>query len=84
MKNTLSSLLFFYLHKLGVRIDLLRIEEIYSHHPLPHSIRSLSDTLDELRVENMVCRLEFGQLSEIEGPFIVVAGREEYPFCLVE
>ena len=67
-----------------MRIDLLRIREAYADHPLPHSIRSLSDTLDELHVSNMVCRLEFGQLFEIEGPFVVKAGEEEYPFFLVE
>ena len=32
----------------------------------------------------MVCRLEFGQLFEVEGPFIAVAGNGEYPFYLVE
>lgn len=67
-----------------MRIDLLRIREAYADHPLPRSIRSLSDTLDELHVPNMVCRLEFGQLFEIEGPFVVKAGEEEYPFFLVE
>lgn len=84
MKNPVAYFIDCFLHRLGLRLDLLRIGEIYSRHPLPHSIRSLSDTLDELQVENMVCRLEFGQLSEIEGPFIAVAGRDEYPFCLVE
>lgn len=84
MNRTISSLLHLFLRKLRMRIDLLRIREAYADHPLPHSIRSLSDTLDELHVPNMVCRLEFGQLFEIEGPFVVKAGEEEYPFFLVE
>ncbi|WP_302380297.1 vitamin K epoxide reductase family protein [uncultured Alistipes sp.] len=84
MNRTIPSLLHLFLQKLRMRIDLLRIREAYAGHPLPHSIRSLSDTLDELHVPNMVCRLEFGQLFEIEGPFVVKAGEEEYPFFLVE
>lgn len=32
----------------------------------------------------MVCRLEFGQLFEIGGPFVVKVGEEEFPFFLVE
>lgn len=84
MKPSLSKLLQALLRKSDIRVDPLRTEEILSRHPLPHSIRSLSDTLDELHVPNMVCRLEFEQLFEIEGPFIAVAGREEYPFHLVE
>ena len=84
MNRTIPSLLHLFLRKLCMRIDLLRIREAYADHPLPRSIRSLSDTLDELHVPNMVCRLEFGQLFEIEGPFVVKAGEEEYPFFLVE
>lgn len=77
-------LLHLFLTRIGIRCDILRIREMYSRHPLPHSLRSLSDTLDALQVSNMVCRLEFRQLFEIEGPFIVVAGNGEYPFYLVE
>lgn len=84
MNRTIPYLLHLFLRKLRMRIDLLRIREAYVDHPLPHSIRSLSDTLDELHVPNMVCRLVFGQLFEIEGPFVVKAGEEEYPFFLVE
>lgn len=32
----------------------------------------------------MICRLEFDQLSELDGPFLVVSGNAEYPFQLVE
>lgn len=84
MKNPIDLLLHAFLRKLDIRIDLLRIRDIHNEHPLPHSIRSVSDTLDELRIPNMVCRLDFEQLFEIEGPFIAVAGREEYPFYIVE
>ena len=77
-------LLYLFLSRIGIRISLLRIREAYSRHPLPHSVRALSDTLDALRVPNMVCRLEFGQLFEIGGPFLVKAGEAEYPFLLVE
>lgn len=84
MKNPVPNLLHSYLRKIGVMIDILRIKDIYGRHLLPHSIRALSDTLDELHVENMVCTLDFDQLFEIEGSFIVVAGKDEYPFFIVE
>ncbi len=72
MKISVPRLLHRFFRKAGIRIDLLKIQKVYSRHPLPHSLRSLSDTLDALHVSNMVCRLEFGQLFEIEGPFIAV------------
>lgn len=84
MNLTIPSLLHLFLRKLHMRIDLVRIREAYAGHPLPHSIRALSDTLDELHVPNMVCRLEFGQLFEIGGPFVIKVGEEEFPFFLVE
>lgn len=84
MKTPAPDLLYSFLCALGIRIDLLHIREVYDKHPLPHSFRALSDTLDGLHVENMVCSLEFKQLFEIENPFIVAMGHDEYPFCLVE
>lgn len=84
MKNPTHMLIHDFLYLLKIRIDMLCIREVYARHPLPHSLRSLSDTLDELQVENAVYRLEFEQLFEIEGAFIVVAGKNEHPFYIVE
>lgn len=84
MNHPTPALLHLFLSRIGIRVDPLRIRRAYARHPLPHSLRALSDTLDELRVPNMVCRLEFEQLFEIGGPFIVKAGETEYPFLLVE
>lgn len=84
MKNSVTSFLHSFLCRLRLKIDVLHIRDIYVKHPLPHSIRSLSDTLDELYVPNMVCRLVFEQLFEIRGPFIIVAGKGEYPFFIVD
>lgn len=84
MKPPAPELLHSFLCALGIRIDLLHIREVYDKHPLPHSFRALSDTLDRLRVENVVCRLEFEQLFEIENSFVVVMGNDEYPFYLAE
>lgn len=72
------------LRKQGIQRDALRLATACSRHPLPHSIRALSDTLDELQVPNLVCKLEFEQLAEIDGAYIVAAGKTEYPFYLVE
>lgn len=84
MENPMPSFLHYFLRRAGIRIDLLRLRAVYDRHPLPHSIRSLSDTLDELCIPNMICRLEFDQLFELDGPFLVVSGNAEYPFQLVE
>ncbi len=62
MKTPVPRLLHRFLGQLGIRIDSLPIQEAYFRHLLPHSLRSLSDTLDALQVSNMVCRLEFEQL----------------------
>lgn len=84
MKNPVPHIIHHFLQKQGIRISDLRIREIYCKHPLSHSIRALSDTLDGLQVENMVCKLSFEQLFEIEGVFIVVAGKDDFPFHIVE
>ena len=69
-----------YLSLQGIRINSTRIKNLYIEHPMPHSIRSISDTLDALHIPNRVCNLEFSQLCEIDGAFIVVLGKSEYPF----
>lgn len=84
MKNPVINIFHSYVHRLNIRIDTLRIQEVFVRHPLPHSLRSLSDTFDELGIENAVYRLDFEQLFEIEGAFIVVAGKDDYPFHIVE
>ncbi len=61
MKTPVPRLLHRFFRKTGIRIDLLKIQKVYFRHLLPHSLRSLSDTLDALQVSNMVCRLEFEQ-----------------------
>lgn len=84
MRNPVSAFINIFLKNIDVKIDIFEIEDIYIKQILPHSIRSLSDTLDGLHVENMVCKLSFEQLFEIEGAFIVVAGKDDYPFHIVE
>ena len=80
----LSQTIYEFLSLCGIRINIMRINEIYKRHPMPHSIRAISDTLDILHIPNMVCNLKFSQLCEIEGAFMVVLGKYEYPFFIVE
>ena len=84
MKNPIPRFLHLFLRRAGIRIDELRIRAVYDRHPLPHSIRSLRDTLGELHAAAELHRPAFGQLPEFERPFIVTAGTDEYPFFLVE
>lgn len=62
--------LWLFLNQCGVRIDLITLHNTFDAHPLPHSIRSLSDTLDRLGVSNMVCRITPQQLDQIPTPSI--------------
>lgn len=60
-----------FLKEKGCRVDIITIQNIYGKHPLPHSIRALSDTLDALHISNMVCRISPAQLNEVPTPAIV-------------
>lgn len=80
----MSYLLYLLLSRVGIRISELRIRTIYERHPLPHSIRALCDTLDELRVPNRICRLQFNQFTALGKPVIIMAGHDEFPFFLVK
>ena len=55
IKPSSAYLLSALLRKRGICHDELRMAAICSRHPLPHSIRALSDTLDELHVPNPDC-----------------------------
>lgn len=82
--NTVPEFLYLFLQKIKINTNFLQIREFYSQHPLPHSFRALSDTLDKLYIENIVCVLSFEQLFEIEGPFVVMTDNKEFPFSMVE
>lgn len=54
----------------GIYLDCSTISQIYHRHPMPNSIRSVSDTLDELSVVNYVYYLNPDQLTSIVYPAI--------------
>ena len=54
----------------GIYRDCSTISQIYHRHPMPNSIRSISDTLDELGVVNYVYYLNPDQLTSIVYPAI--------------
>ncbi len=81
--NTVPEFLYLFLRKIKIKTNFLQIRELYSQHPLPHSFRALSDTLDKLHIEHIVCVLSFKQLFKIEGPFIAITGNKEFPFCFL-
>lgn len=54
----------------GIYFDCSTISEIYHRHPMPNSIRSVSDTLDEMGVVNYVYYLNPDQLTSIVYPAI--------------
>lgn len=83
-KNTAYKTLHRYFKRLGISIDSISIKDRHQRHPLPNSIRSLSDTMDDYNIPNMVCELSFDQLLEVETPFIVMLDTVKDPFCMVE
>ena len=54
----------------GIYRDRSTISQMYHRHPMPNSIRSVSDTLDELGIENYVYYLNPDQLTSIVYPAI--------------
>ena len=54
----------------GIYRDCSTISRMYHRHPMPNSIRSVSDTLDELGVVNYVYYLNSDQLTSIVYPAI--------------
>lgn len=60
-----------FLYRAGILIDCLRIEAVCRNHPMPHSIRMVSDALDEFRVNNIVCQIEYDQLRDLPVPSLI-------------
>ena len=54
----------------GIYRDCSTISQMYHRHPMPNSIRSVSDTLDELGVVNYVYYLNSDKLTSIVYPAI--------------
>ncbi|MEG0519201.1 MAG: cysteine peptidase family C39 domain-containing protein [Bacteroidales bacterium] len=71
-----------FLEKKGCRIDIITIQNIYRKHPLPHSIRALSDTLDALHIPNIVCCISPAQLNDVPTPAIVFLRNSQNLFYL--
>lgn len=76
-KKTTIDLMHKFLQLQGKQVDCIKIYKIYSIHPLPHSIRSLSDVFDELHIDNIVCQISLEQLSEAPIPSIIFL--KDYP-----
>lgn len=71
------------LRRCSVYCDCCAISRIFSSHPLPDSIRAISDTLDELGVSNSVCLLTLEQLMMLKGVIIVPNNDTYKPYSIV-
>jgi hypothetical protein len=60
------------LRGIGCREDLYTLKKLYDVHTLPHSIRSISDLLDEVNLDSKVVRLSINQLNALKKPVIVM------------
>lgn len=61
----------------------MSIDNYVDNYLLPNSLRCISDFFDDNNIENMACRLELDQLSQIEGSFIVSLKAQQYPLVIV-
>ena len=68
----------------GIYRDCSTISQIYHRHPMPNSIRSISDTLDELGVVNYVYYLNPDQLTSIVYPAIAPTTGTRASFVLIK
>lgn len=60
-----------YLNLVGVRTPLIDIDRIYSSHPLPDSLRAVSDTLDALGIKNEAYIIPLNELSNLQIPALL-------------
>ena len=54
----------------------------FRHHPLLHSIRSISDVLDSLGIQNVVCKISIEQLDAVPIPSIVFIEKKAFPYYI--
>jgi len=55
----------------GIRVDCIRLQTACRNHPMPHSIRMVSDVLDGFNIRNIVCRIDLEQLHEVPVPSLL-------------
>lgn len=66
----------------GIKVNSLSIYRRFRQHPLLHSIRSISDVLDSLGIQNMVCRISIEQLDAVPVPSIVFIEKKAFPYYI--
>lgn len=66
----------------GIKVNSLSIYKRFRQHPLLHSIRSISDVLDSLGIQNMVCRISIEQLDVVPVPSIVFIEKKAFPYYI--
>lgn len=82
--NTTTRLIHHCIAEQGIYRDCSTISQIYHRHPMPNSIRSISDTLDELGVVNYVYYLNPDQLTSIVYPAIAPTTGTRASFVLIK
>lgn len=80
----IATLLNRYLRRIGVRIDGLTLLGRLDEHPMPGSLRSVSDVLTDLGLDCTTVRLTAEELAEIPPPYLVTLRTEEDSLSMVE
>lgn len=77
-------LLIRYFKDIGIRVDPFDLEKKLSDHPMPNTVRCISDVMDAYNVSNIACELSREQLLELAPPYIAMIDTQKESFCIVE
>ena len=83
MENNLTSIVHQWLSKADIRISKSYLNHKLSSHPSYPSMLSITDTLDELGIENAALVVDKEKLSEIPVPFLINANGKGTSFFLI-
>lgn len=79
-----NKIIFRFLQLLNVKFNEKTILNYYKSHSNHPSILSISDLLDEFKIENAAVRIGKENFNQIDTPFIAKTQSSEGDFCLIE
>lgn len=82
MQDTIGTLSRF-LRRHGWRIDEFSIKELYVRHAMPHTLRCISDILDELGIENRIYKAAANEKIGQQGTLAFIPSLPQ-PLCILE
>jgi protein-disulfide isomerase/uncharacterized membrane protein len=84
MQRTPETVLRIWLSELGIRISPALLKRMLKSHPDYPSLLSVTDTLNDLGIENLAFKIERNQLHEVSTPFLAHVKSNDGEFVIVE